>query len=97
MDDLISSSQDVFNQAIRKTPSPKLSHKRDKSDISNDNLELVSDSKNISRICIIIVTHFHCSIQYGLSSYQVVEKVLCVKGTLWVSESFVNMYATQKN
>ncbi|XP_070502553.1 protein Aster-B-like isoform X2 [Chironomus tepperi] len=48
VDDLISSSQDVFNQAIsltsiKRSPSPKklqLQHKRDKSDVSNDNLDL---------------------------------------------------------
>ncbi|KAL7029056.1 hypothetical protein ACKWTF_006077 [Chironomus riparius] len=49
VDDLISSSQDAFNQAIlltsiKRSPSPKkqqLHHKRDKSDVSaNDNLDL---------------------------------------------------------
>lgn len=38
VDDLISQSQDAFNQAIsltRRSPSPKKSHKRDKSDVSN--------------------------------------------------------------
>lgn len=62
VDDLLTSSQDVIDQPIslstsaakqskaKRSPSPKKSHKRDKSDVStfsSENVEVVSDSNYV--------------------------------------------------